>query len=56
MIRSMLWKEWREQRSIALAIFAFGAGAIVLTVQMAGSSTASTNFQILGLDGAGAKE
>jgi ABC-type transport system involved in multi-copper enzyme maturation permease subunit len=55
MMRSILWKEWREQRSIALALLAFGAGAIALTVQVANpSSGAGTG--ILGLDSAGSRQ
>ncbi|HKB05191.1 MAG TPA: hypothetical protein VKD90_23400 [Gemmataceae bacterium] len=35
MIRALMWKEWREQRTIALAIFAFGVLALFLTAQFA---------------------
>ena len=37
MIRAMLWKEWREQRTIALAVLAFGVAALIVTVQLADS-------------------
>ncbi|HKB02363.1 MAG TPA: hypothetical protein VKD90_09090 [Gemmataceae bacterium] len=35
MIWAIVWKEWREQRAIALAVLAFGVLALVLTAQFA---------------------
>src|SRR5262249_31906729 len=35
MIQALVWKEWREQRTIALAVLAFGVLALVLTAQFA---------------------
>jgi hypothetical protein len=35
MIRAIVWKEWREQRAIALAVLAFGVLALALTAQFA---------------------
>lgn len=35
MIRAMLWKEWREQRTVALAVLSFGALSLYLTAQFA---------------------
>jgi hypothetical protein len=35
MIRAICWKEWREQRTIAIAVFAFGVLALALTAQFA---------------------
>lgn len=35
MIRAMLWKEWREQRTVAATILGFGALALYLTAQFA---------------------
>lgn len=35
MIRAFLWKEWREQRTVAIAVLLFGALAMVLAAQFA---------------------
>jgi hypothetical protein len=35
MIRAMLWKEWREQRTVAATVLGFGAAALYLTAQFA---------------------
>ena len=35
MIRAMLWKEWREQRTVAASVLSFGALALYLTAQFA---------------------
>jgi hypothetical protein len=35
MIRAVLWKEWREQRTIALAVLTFSVLALALTAQFA---------------------
>ena len=35
MIRAVIWKEWREQRTIALAVLTFGVLALALTAQFA---------------------
>ena len=51
MILAIVWKEWREQRSIALAIMAFGALALVLTGQFAEPVTGQSI-----LDAAGPRE
>lgn len=37
MIRAMLWKEWREQRMVALSVLSFAALALSLTAQFADS-------------------
>jgi hypothetical protein len=50
MIWAMLWKEWREQRAVAVAVLAFGSLALVLTAQFVDPSKGS------GLEGAGARE
>jgi ABC-2 family transporter protein len=56
MILSMIWKEWREQRAIGLAILAFGAGAIALTAQMTDPVAGGSSNRALGVDGASARE
>src|SRR5262249_32031317 len=39
MIRAMLWKEWREQRTVAGSVLAFGTLALYLTAQFADPNT-----------------
>jgi hypothetical protein len=50
MIGAILWKEWREQRTVAAAVLSFGALALVLTAQFADPATG------VGFEGAGARE
>lgn len=51
MIAAIVWKEWREQRSIALVVLAFGVLALMLTAQFADPMT-SANV----LEGSGPRE
>jgi ABC-2 family transporter protein len=50
MIRAFIWKEWREQRIVALAVLLFGALAMYLTAQFVEQSSGAT------LDSGGARE
>ena len=45
MIRAMLWKEWREQRTVAGAVLAFGALALYLTAQLAEPVTSGNPWE-----------
>jgi hypothetical protein len=48
MIAAIVWKEWREQRTIALAVLAFGVLALVLTAQFAEASTGGRFLEQIG--------
>ncbi|HEX3150675.1 MAG TPA: ABC transporter permease [Gemmataceae bacterium] len=48
MIRAFIWKEWREQRTVAAAILAFGAAAMFLTVQLTADSSGPKSIEALG--------
>jgi len=42
MILALVWKEWREQRTIALAVLAFGVLALALTAQFVDPSSGAS--------------
>ena len=48
MIRAIAWKEWREQRAIALAVLTFGVLALALTSQFADPTTGGSAWSQAG--------
>jgi hypothetical protein len=44
MIRAMVWKEWREQRTVALAVLSFGSLALCLTALLADEGARSSDM------------
>jgi hypothetical protein len=47
-IRAIAWKEWREQRAIALAVLTFGVLALALTSQFADPTTGGSAWSQAG--------